>query len=243
MDPSAFAPFDLGNALAKRQQLEANQQQFQDRRRLSDLLPKAVHGDQGAIDQIAGINPQLFMHLDDRQREQAKAELADITGAVRWALSDPNEKAVRWNQVVDFYAPHAPQIAQYRDHPELAESALLQLGQIGEYLNGAPKGTALQQNYQFFAEKDPKLADQYLHNQAEGSPMIASNGDGTFTIIPRGYGTAPAPQQGGGMPRVNSPEDAAKLPPGTQFIMPDGRIGTVPGGAGGNASGGFPGGY
>jgi hypothetical protein len=45
---------------------------------------------------------------------------------------------------------------------------------------------------------------------------------------------------GGDMPTVASPQDAMKLPPGTQFRMPDGRIGTVPGGAGGNASGGFP---
>jgi hypothetical protein len=50
-------------------------------------------------------------------------------------------------------------------------------------------------------------------------------------------GGAPA---GGGLPRVSSPDEAAKLPPGSQFMMPDGRIGTVPGGAGGNASGGFP---
>lgn len=30
------------------------------------------------------------------------------------------------------------------------------------------------------------------------------------------------------MPKVKTPEDAAKLPSGTKFIMPDGRIGTVP---------------
>ena len=45
--------------------------------------------------------------------------------------------------------------------------------------------TALQRNYEFMAGKDPKLADQYLHGQAEGPPLIANNGDGTFTIIPR----------------------------------------------------------
>jgi hypothetical protein len=43
----------------------------------------------------------------------------------------------------------------------------------------------------------------------------------------------------GTMPTVSTPQEAAKLPPGTQFRLPDGRIGTVPGGAGGNASGGF----
>lgn len=46
-----------------------------------------------------------------------------------------------------------------------------------------------------------------------------------------------------GMPMAEKPEDAAKLPPGTRFKMPDGRIGTVPGGVGGNAGGMFPASY
>jgi hypothetical protein len=41
------------------------------------------------------------------------------------------------------------------------------------------------------------------------------------------------------MPTINSPSDAMKLPPGTRFRMPDGRIGTVPGGPTQPASGGF----
>ena len=44
---------------------------------------------------------------------------------------------------------------------------------------------------------------------------------------------------GGELPRVTSPQEAMSLPPGSQFIMPDGRIGTVPGGASSNAGGGF----
>ena len=196
MDPAYFAPFNLGDALARRDQLQANQQQVQDRQRLADLLPKAVNGDPVATQEIAAINPQMFMQLSNAQKEQAAHEVADLTGAVRWALQDPAQKATRWNQVVDFYSQHIPGVAQYRDHPELAETALMQLGQMGEYLKGDPHQTAMQQNYEFLKGQDPKLANQYLHNQAEGSPMIASNGDGTFTIIPRGYGTAPAPSHG-----------------------------------------------
>jgi len=40
---------------------------------------------------------------------------------------------------------------------------------------------------------------------------------------------APAPQSGQPV-RVNSPEEARKLPPGTKIILPDGRTGVVPGG-------------
>lgn len=42
------------------------------------------------------------------------------------------------------------------------------------------------------------------------------------------------------LPRVSSPAEAAKLPPGSKFELPDGRIGTVPGGqSGASSTGGF----
>jgi hypothetical protein len=193
MDPAYFAPFNLGDALAKRQQLQANQQQLDDRHRLADLLPRAENGDEQAMNQIAGINPQLFERMSEQHKQQAAAEVADLSSAVKWAMQDPNQRTQRWNQVVDHYSQHIPSVAQYRDHPEMAENALLQLGQLGSYLE-QPKTTAMQQNYDFFASKDPKMAEQYLRNQAEGSPLIASNGDGTFTIVPRNMVGGSAPQ-------------------------------------------------
>jgi hypothetical protein len=188
VDPSAFAPFDFAQSYGRGLQLHQMQQEQANKRRLSELLPQAVHGNQQAIDQIAQIDPQLFMHLDDRQRQQAKTELDDVSSAVRWALSDPNQKAQRWNQVVDYYSKHVPQVAQYRDHPEMAETALLQLGQMGEYLKGAPgnDATTFQKDYQFLQSKDPNLANEYLRNHASGPPLVVDNGDGTKTIYPHG---------------------------------------------------------
>lgn len=49
----------------------------------------------------------------------------------------------------------------------------------------AAPGTELQKDYEYLKGIDPKLADQFLHNKAQGGPLIASNGDGTFTVIPR----------------------------------------------------------
>lgn len=51
-----------------------------------------------------------------------------------------------------------------------------------------------------------------------------------------------APVQGGGsanLPRPKTPDEVMRLPPGSRFIAPDGRIGTVPGGPTQSASGGF----
>lgn len=66
-------------------------------------------------------------------------------------------------------------------------------------------------------------------------------GQTNFAIAPNyGQGATGAPAGASkDLPHVATPQDAAKLPPGTQFILPDGRIGTVPGGASGNAGGSF----
>lgn len=50
---------------------------------------------------------------------------------------------------------------------------------------------------------------------------------------------APPEEQRGGVRRVASLDEARSLPPGTQFIDPDGKLRIVPGGGGGNATGGF----
>ncbi len=82
------------------------------------------------------------------------------------------------------------------------------------------QGTSMQQNYEFLKGQNPQLADNYLKNQAEGAPLIASNGDGTFTIIPRNMA------QGG--------QQAAPPPPPPGFTIDQG-------GPTQQASGGFPG--
>jgi hypothetical protein len=94
---------------------------------------------QAAMAQIATIDPELYMKLDEGQRKAVHDELGDMGAAVRWAVSDPAQRAQRWNQVVDYYGQKHPEVAQYRDHPEMAEQALMHLGQMGEYLKGQEK--------------------------------------------------------------------------------------------------------
>lgn len=65
-------------------------------------------------------------------------------------------------------------------------------------------------------------------------PKIAQGPNGETVLLEYEDG------QGGDLPRVSTPEEAKSLPPGSQFIMPDGRIGTVPGGPAASPPGGFP---
>lgn len=62
--------------------------------------------------------------------------------------------------------------------------------------------------------------DQIL---ATGRAVLASGGDPNATPSAAAPAAAPAPAVGD-MPVVSSPEEAAKLPSGTQFKTPDGRI-------------------
>lgn len=49
-----------------------------------------------------------------------------------------------------------------------------------------PRGTALQQNYDWLKVTNPTLADNYLKSQTTAPPMVINNPDGTKTIYPAG---------------------------------------------------------
>ena len=92
--------------------------------------------------------------------------------------------------------------------------------------------------------QDPSSVREFEYAKQQGFPgsytdFIQMVHPPSPVSIPYGA-TITQPSQPSAMPRVSTPQEASQLPPGTKFIMPDGRIGTVPGGAGGNASGGFP---
>jgi hypothetical protein len=113
-------------------QMEEARQQGERRQRLGDLLPGAAKGDQAAIDQLYSVDPEVAMRMDDRQREQARARVGDISNAVRWA--DTPEK---WSYVQQHYSQQGVDLSPYQF--EDRERGLLALGQLGEYLKGAGK--------------------------------------------------------------------------------------------------------
>ena len=252
VDPRHFAPFDLGAIMERNQRQQMNNLRIEEyredranKKRLGDLIPQALGGkdESGAIDQRAaieqmyGIDPQLAMKLDDRQRAQAKAELDDLSAAVRWA--DTPEK---WGHVQQHYGQKGVDLSPYGY--EDRERGIIALGGLSNYLKSLPKPTSQPSSVQEYEyAKAQGFGGSYMDFQNQtGSPIVVDNGDGTKTIYPRsmlGGGGGGAPQ-GGNLPRVSSPAEARSLPPGSKFIMPDGRIGTVPGGPTPQASGNFP---
>jgi hypothetical protein len=181
----------------------------QDKKRLADLLPQALGGGIGesgatsqsaqsqAIAQLYAVDPQLAMRLDDRQRKQASDLTSDLAAAVRWAKTPED-----WQYIQQHYGQKGIDLSPYRF--EDREKGLAALGAFDEYLKSAPKNeaTSMERNYEFLNGKDPELANQYLRGQAEGSPIIQRNDDGTMTVYPRsmiggsGYSPPPPPPPG-----------------------------------------------
>lgn len=215
VDPSAFAPADLVGAYSRGLQVHQQNEQAQGRKRLGDLLPQAAQGDQAAIREIAGIDPHLFMQLDERQKAQASAELDDLSAAVRWA--DTPEK---WAQAQQFYASQGHE--EVLEHPfESRESVLLQLGKMGDYMKGGPKA-------------------EYRTLEPGGSLIDVSGGNPRVVIAPNdgSYATGAPAQQG--IPKVSDQQSYDAVPPGAQYMTPDGHVRVKQGGPSSQGSGGFP---
>lgn len=175
----------LGQALSKGIE---NFPAEQKRRRLADLIPRAMGrggidergalGRQEAMDELWGIDPELALRLDGRQREQAKAMTQDLGAAVRWA--DTPEK---WQYVQQHYGQQGVDLSPYRF--EDRERGLVALNQISGYLDAAPK-------------------PEYRSLEAGGSLIDVSGGRPRVVVAPNPGNQqtgAPVRQAGGGIPQ------------------------------------------
>jgi hypothetical protein len=186
---------------------------------------------------LARWNPQLSMQLQQREQEMALKGLEAhrekiIMGAQIVRQIQPKDEA-GWQQV----RAMAQQVGiDLADVPPNFDPQYVQglISVADAFEPQKQQGTAMQQNYEFLQGQDPQLAQSYLKNQAEGAPLIASNGDGTFTIIPRNMAQGP---QGG--PQPGTVEDGFRFKGGNPADPNSWE--PVNGGQTPQASGGFPG--
>lgn len=109
-----------------------------------------------------------------------------------------------------------------------------------ERFKGLGERTAAIQNFEYFKQavgedfaQEVVAGDDNITTVLPNGGFYAGPASGLAQVLGQG-GAAPA-----SIPTVQTPEEAKKLPPGSQFRMPDGRIGTVPGGTAGNGGGNF----
>jgi hypothetical protein len=211
-------------------QMQQMQRQQQRDQQLSDLLPRAVQGDQAALQGVASTDPDTYMKV-----RAFLAKSGDATGELakkKFGAAGPllvRMKAMPYEQRKAFIQQAAPvlmangwtpeELAQFDPSDQAIDALGTTMMTIGQVLDSQKI------SWHPIGEQGAFATD------AMGNPTGAGN--------PFAGGAAPAPQGSSGPRMVSSPEEARRLPPGTPFRTPDGRIMRVPGGGSGNAAGGF----
>ena len=201
-------------ALRERERMDARMAQQQE----AGLVQRAIGGDPEAMTQLATVNFDKWKSLSSEQRAATKREAEIFGNAALDVLNRPPEQ--RQAAVMAY----AQQLGQ--QYPEVAQIAQLPPDQLESALRAAVAEAQMvgklieleQPNYRVIPEGG-SLVDV-------GNPQAVQQ-----------FAPGASPQ---GLPQVTAPDEAMRLPPGSQFMLPDGRIGTVPGGPA-SAPGGFPG--
>lgn len=96
------------------------------------LAGQAVQGNQGATDQLAGVDPQLWKSLTDQQQQAAAEKVKMIGNMAQWA--DTPDK---WDHAINWAIQNGhPELAQYRGQfsPENRMQAIAAAGQFAQFV-------------------------------------------------------------------------------------------------------------
>jgi hypothetical protein len=158
-----------------------------------------------AYEVLAEADPQAAMQYKQQRIEQAKASLQQYQGQLGVGAKiirqvQPKDQA-GWSQALAMAQQYGVDVSQIPQAWDQGGSEYAQnLSGLANALfpEKQNEGPSSYQEYQR-AQADPAYAKFLTERQG---PLIANNGDGTFTIIPRQtiQGTQPAPQAGGDVP-------------------------------------------
>ncbi len=179
----------------------------------------------GAYDPATG-------HVDPVRARQAYLGAGDIEGAMQFDQSRATAEQARVKQAHQQIPAISRLLEGVSDQPTY-ERALHEAQGLGIDLTGVPpafdphyvdglkrqvsalsagdKPSAMQQNYEYLKTIDPKAANGYITRQGEGPPMIASNGDGTFTVVPRNQTGAQSAPRARAAPQPGAVEDGHRF--------------------------------
>ena len=178
------------------------------------LRQKAAQGDPNALYQLVGIDPDGWKALSAEQRQRVK-DINEYTGQAGLRISQllPEQRAAAWDQVIDNGVA--------RGFKELASKR----GQYSDKaLNDAIDGAGLVDKFLKLAEPDWRVVP-------EGGTIVNARD-------PKAIASLSGGTSGSDLPKITSKADVDKLPPGAQFIAPDGSIKRKGGGVS-NGTGGF----
>lgn len=209
---------------------------------------------------IAQHDPRIGMAMMDREAErqqqqmvQAQKQQERFLQIVQWVDSQPNKEdafqrglqiAAQSGMPIDgvprTYA-EATQSGWLQNNVAMAQIFLKDPAKASEYMQRAMELTGLPASDPRTIEVAARLQSRPLSVEAGGEAWVIDPLTGIRQIVAANPGGMTPGAPVGDIPRVTSPDEARRLPPGTRFIDPNGIERIVPGGGGGNATGPFPG--
>lgn len=187
------------------------------------LLGDALLGDPAARQQIAYVNAEWYTKLADREKAAVDQTMNAVAQQAFSILQrPPAERGPLLNQALAAMKAQGLNTDEFSlsgDPTQDLMSALAMTGYLDDWERFArpdyvPRGEAGLAGFQF------------------GVPILDQSGQ------PRDFGV---PAQSGNLPQVFDGGGYESLPPGAQYVDPNGNVRVKPGGAGGNVSGNFPG--
>ena len=193
-----------------------------------------------AMNALAKLDPQSAMQFKSQQTEALQAQLGQhrdniIKGAEILRQFNPQDQASYSQalQAAQSVGIDVSQVPQQFD-PQYVAGVVKLADTFAPQTQPQEPNIAREADY-YKSIGRPDLAEQLLTNHA--NPQIGiHNPDGTITLVRPPVGGAPA---AGGMPHVSDQATYDAVPPGAQYIGPDGHVRVKQGGQSQPGSGGF----
>lgn len=199
-------------AIRERERMDARAAQQQE----AGLVQRAIGGDQEAMTQLATVNFDKWKSLSAEQRAATRQEAEIFGNAALDVLNRPPEQ--RQAAVMAY----AQQLG--RQYPEVAQIAQLPPDQLESALRAAVA--------------EAQMVGKLIELEQPNYRVIPEGGSLVDVGNPQAVQQfAPGAQQS--IPQISGEADYNALPPGAQYRDPHGNLRTK-GGAGSNASDGFP---
>lgn len=165
--------------------------------------------DPAAFRALAARNPQIAMQFR-QQREQSKAQALEahreniVNGAKIIRQFQPKDQA-GWDRVRQVAAQAGIDISEVPPQfdPQYVQGVVSLADAFAPQKAEGQPNIAKEVDYYRSIGRDD-LAQQLLQRHAEGGPIVANNGDGTFTIVPRSMV---------GQPQQQAPQGPIPPPP------------------------------
>lgn len=213
-DPKAFRTLaqyqpELAIKIGEQQRKRAQEQQIQ------RLTAAAAQGDKSAAAQLAGVDLDAWSKIDTHQRAQIK-DRVDYIGQAALAVSrlPEGQRAQAWDQYIDqgVQAGH-DDLAAYRGKysPDALNAAIANAGQVKTLID---------------------LTEPHYQTVPEGGSLVNTNDPAAVQSFVNG-------QPAANIARPASKAEFDALPPGAEFIAPDGSHRQKPGGQTARPSGTF----